>query len=164
VSRSSMARWERRSNRDRLWDSSQSSGLIRLRRPAASGGIDPLSQYSTCEKKQLRWQPACSCSLEVNKGVRYARHIWRAHVESLFGARDQASDSSAAYVRAGRDLSGRFGRRRSDRSEPRRTPHLPQAPICTAKISVCIPPGVVPFCASCDSWTRRNGRSTLYIE
>src|SRR5258708_36914449 len=35
-----------------------------------------LSQYSTCEKNSRCWQPACSRSLAVKKGVRYVSHFW----------------------------------------------------------------------------------------
>src|SRR5215831_12092693 len=35
-----------------------------------------LSQYSTCEKNSRCWQPACSRSLAVKKGVRCASHFW----------------------------------------------------------------------------------------
>jgi hypothetical protein len=34
-----------------------------------------LSQYSTCEKNSRCWQPACSRSLAVKKGVRCASHF-----------------------------------------------------------------------------------------
>src|SRR5215475_8399939 len=35
-----------------------------------------LSQYSTCEKNSRCWQPACSRSREVKKGVRWVSHFW----------------------------------------------------------------------------------------
>src|SRR6266705_564730 len=35
-----------------------------------------LSQYSNCEKNSRCWQPACSRSLVVKKGVRYVSHFW----------------------------------------------------------------------------------------
>src|SRR6516162_1469917 len=36
-----------------------------------------LSQYSTCEKNSRCWQPACSRSREVKKGVRWVSHFGR---------------------------------------------------------------------------------------
>src|SRR5712671_7938854 len=62
-----------------------------------------LSQYSTCEKNSRCWQPACSRSLAVKKGVRWASHFWPQVTRSRGGSEFASScrRSGSAHFKSG---------------------------------------------------------------